>query len=44
MAESVTLIVFAKAPVPGRAKTRLTPPLAPEQAAAVHEASLKGAS
>lgn len=34
------LIVFAKAPVPGRVNTRLVPPLTTEQAAAVHEASL----
>lgn len=41
MAECTQLIVFAKPPVPGLAKTRLSPPLTPEQAAAVHEASLK---
>ena len=35
------LVVFSKAPVPGRVKTRLTPPLSPERAAAVHEASLR---
>ena len=29
-----TLIVLAKAPVPGRVKTRLSPPLSLEQAAA----------
>lgn len=34
------LLVIAKAPVPGRAKTRLCPPLRPEQAAAVAEAAL----
>jgi glycosyltransferase A (GT-A) superfamily protein (DUF2064 family) len=28
-----TLLVMAKAPVPGRVKTRLCPPLTPEQAA-----------
>ena len=28
-----TLIVIAKAPVPGRVKTRLTPPFTPEQGA-----------
>ena len=31
-----TLIVFAREPVPGRTKTRLCPPLAPEQAAALY--------
>ncbi len=36
----VTLIVIAKAPVPGRVKTRLTPPFTPEQAAALAEAAL----
>lgn len=34
------LLVVAKAPVPGFAKTRLTPPATPEQAAAVAAASL----
>jgi len=34
------LIVIAKAPWPGLSKTRLTPPLTPEQAARVAEASL----
>ena len=34
------LIVIAKAPVPGRVKTRLTPPCTPEQAAAIAEAAL----
>jgi len=38
---SVPLIVFAKAPEPGRVKTRLCPPLRPEEASAVHEASLR---
>jgi rSAM/selenodomain-associated transferase 1 len=33
--------VMAKAPVAGRAKTRLTPPLAPEQAAALSAAFLR---
>ncbi|MEJ7750201.1 MAG: TIGR04282 family arsenosugar biosynthesis glycosyltransferase [Thermoleophilaceae bacterium] len=37
---SASLIVIAKAPVPGLAKTRLTPPLTPEQAAHLAEASL----
>ncbi|WP_441251798.1 TIGR04282 family arsenosugar biosynthesis glycosyltransferase [Kitasatospora sp. McL0602] len=35
-----TLLVIAKAPVPGRVKTRLTPPYSPEQAAALAEAAL----
>lgn len=35
------LALFAKAPVPGRVKTRLTPPLTPEQAAALYEAMLR---
>lgn len=35
-----TLLVIAKAPLPGRVKTRLTPPLTPDQAAAVAEAAL----
>lgn len=30
--------MFAKAPAPGRVKTRLTPPLSPEQAARLHTA------
>jgi rSAM/selenodomain-associated transferase 1 len=36
----VTIIVLAKAPVPGRAKTRLCPPCEPEQAAELAEAAL----
>ena len=36
----MTLLVIAKAPVPGRVKTRLCPPLDPEQAAALAEAAL----
>lgn len=35
---SRSLIVFAKAPVAGRVKTRLTPPLSAEQAAHLHAA------
>jgi len=38
---SATLIVIAKAPVPGRVKTRLCPPCTPVQAAALAEASLR---
>lgn len=38
---SATLIVIAKAPVPGAAKTRLCPPCTPEQAAALAEAALR---
>jgi rSAM/selenodomain-associated transferase 1 len=34
------LIVIAKAPVPGRVKTRLTPPFSPRQAARLAEAAL----
>ncbi len=34
------VLVMAKAPVPGRAKTRLCPPCSPEEAAAVAEAAL----
>lgn len=34
------LIVIAKAPVPGRVKTRLCPPCTPSQAAAIAEAAL----
>jgi rSAM/selenodomain-associated transferase 1 len=30
------LVLFAKTPLPGRVKTRLTPPLSPEQAAEFH--------
>ena len=34
------LIIIAKAPVPGRVKTRLTPPFTPAEAAALAEAAL----
>jgi uncharacterized protein len=36
------LLVIAKEPVPGRVKTRLTPPCTPEQAAAIALASIAG--
>ena len=35
------LLVFAKAPVAGRVKTRLTPPLPPDEAAELYEACLR---
>ena len=38
---SARLVVIAKSPQPGRSKTRLTPPCAPEQAARLAEASLR---
>ena len=38
---SAAIAVFAKAPVPGRVKTRLVPPLTPEEAAAVARACLE---
>src|SRR5215218_2531332 len=34
------LLVISKAPVPGRSKTRLTPPCTPEQAAAIASAAV----
>jgi len=34
------VVVIAKAPVPGRVKTRLTPPFTPEEAASLAEAAL----
>jgi rSAM/selenodomain-associated transferase 1 len=37
----VALVVIAKAPEPGRSKTRLCPPCTPEQAAALAEAALR---
>ncbi|MGW4821744.1 TIGR04282 family arsenosugar biosynthesis glycosyltransferase [Streptomyces sp. NPDC004227] len=38
--EPLTLLVIAKEPVPGRVKTRLTPPYTPHEAAALAEAAL----
>ncbi len=35
------IMVFAKAPVPGRVKTRLVQPLTPDQAAALHDALVR---
>ena len=35
-----TVVIMTKAPMPGRSKTRLCPPLTPTQAAAVAEAAL----
>ncbi|WP_412062743.1 TIGR04282 family arsenosugar biosynthesis glycosyltransferase [Rubrivirga sp. IMCC45206] len=40
---SAALLVFAKAPVAGRVKTRLSPTLAPADAAALYEAFLRDA-
>ncbi len=40
---SAALVVFAKPPVPGRVKTRLTPPLSPEDAARLYGAFLQDA-
>jgi len=37
---AAALLVIAKAPVPGRSKTRLCPPLSPEEAARLAEAAL----
>lgn len=36
----LTILVIAKEPVPGRVKTRLTPPFSPDQAARMAEAAL----
>ena len=41
MTAAPTLVVMAKAPVPGRVKTRLTPPLSPVQAAMLARAALE---
>jgi len=38
--EGTQLLVITKAPVPGRSKTRLTPPCTPEQAAAIASAAV----
>ncbi|MFJ6574093.1 DUF2064 domain-containing protein [Streptomyces sp. NPDC091292] len=38
---TTTLLVLAKEPLPGRVKTRLTPPYTPTEAAALAEASLR---
>ncbi|QEV02912.1 DUF2064 domain-containing protein [Streptomyces viridifaciens] len=40
-APTPTLLVIAKSPVPGRVKTRLTPPCTPEQAATLAGAALE---
>ncbi|GAQ50600.1 TIGR04282 family arsenosugar biosynthesis glycosyltransferase [Streptomyces acidiscabies] len=37
---TLTLLLIAKQPLPGRVKTRLTPPYTPEEAATLAEASL----
>lgn len=39
--DAVSIIVIAKAPATGRAKTRLCPPCSPHQAAALAEAALR---
>lgn len=41
MSAPVALIVLAKAPVPGRVKTRLCPPCTPEEAAALAGAAIE---
>jgi rSAM/selenodomain-associated transferase 1 len=38
---AVSIIIMAKAPVPGRVKSRLCPPCTPEQAALLAEAALR---
>ncbi len=40
-ADRKALLIVAKRPAPGRTKTRLTPPLKPEQAAQLYEAFLR---
>jgi rSAM/selenodomain-associated transferase 1 len=37
---TVAVVVFAKAPIPGRVKTRMIPPLTPEQATGLYAAML----
>lgn len=37
----IVVLIFAKYPQPGRVKTRMVPPLTPEQAALLHSASLR---
>ena len=37
---STTALIFAKYPTPGKVKTRLVPPLTPQQAADLHRAAL----
>jgi rSAM/selenodomain-associated transferase 1 len=39
--EDVSVIIMAKAPVPGRVKSRLCPPCTPEEAATLAEAALR---
>lgn len=41
LSSSKALIVFARHPVPGRVKTRLTPPLSPAEAARLYECMLR---
>lgn len=41
MTERPLVLVFAKPPVPGSVKTRLVPPLTPEEAAELHLAALR---
>jgi rSAM/selenodomain-associated transferase 1 len=36
LAPHAALVIFAKAPVPGKVKTRLCPPLTPDEAATLH--------
>jgi uncharacterized protein len=43
MAHGAALLVFAKSPVPGQVKTRLTALLTPQEAAALYEAFLRDA-